>query len=249
VKRLIAKRGYRLQRGPRSLFERPESLLRITLEMIVLPYAVVERDFAFIQVGSHDGGSNDPIRRLIVTLGWKGVLIEPQPEVFDQLVASYRGCGHRLAFENAAVATEDGNKTLYRIRPDAPGMPSWSTQLASFDLKTILHHRRLIPDIAKYIEEVTVPCVTLQTVASRHGFDKIDLLQIDAEGYDAEIIKAIPFATMRPRFIAFEHKHLSPSEYDTCCRSLIDHDYCLALGSFDTYAVSREIAVRWVPAD
>ncbi len=44
----------------------------------------------FIQVGANDGGPGDPVARYAMSLPWTGVVIEPQPDVFSQLVKSTR---------------------------------------------------------------------------------------------------------------------------------------------------------------
>jgi FkbM family methyltransferase len=235
--------GYRVERAPSSILENPIAEIGISLGMLVVPYAISSPGFSFVQVGAHDGRSNDPIRRLVTKLEWTGVLIEPQPELFAQLVESYSG--HRqLKFENAAIAAADGFRTLYRIRPDVQGLPSWATQLASFDRRTLLHHEKWIPELKNHIEELSVPCLTLATVIERYGLGELDLLQIDAEGYDHEILKTIPFDRVMPRFVAFEHRHLNHVDYDAACRMLIAKGYRLAIGDGDTYAVRGDIAAQ-----
>jgi FkbM family methyltransferase len=244
LKQLAAKAGLRIMRLPKPLLDDPSKELVVDLEMVVLPYAIEAKEFSFIQIGAHDGQSNDPLRRLITTLRWTGVLVEPQPELFRQLVESYSGW-QGLHFENAAIADVDGTKKLYRIRPDAVGVPEWASQLASFDLKTLLHHEKWIPNIGKLLEEIPVPCVTIKTLAARYGLHDVDLLQIDAEGYDAEIIRTIPLSTIRPRFISFEHRHLHRADFDSCCATLVRHGYRLAVGNVDTYAarIADDLAV------
>jgi FkbM family methyltransferase len=235
IKQFAAKAGLRVMRLPRPLLEDPANELVVDLEMVVLPYAIGAKQFSFIQIGAHDGTSNDPLRRLVTALGWTGVMVEPQPELFRQLVATYDGY-RGLHFENAAVGDVDGIKTLYRIRPDAVGVPEWASQLASFDLKTLLHHETWIPDIKQYLEEIPVLSITIETLVSRHRLGDVDLLQIDAEGYDAQIIQTIPLSKIRPRFISFEHRHLQRRDFDRCCEKLVKHGYRLAVGDVDTYA-------------
>ena len=127
--------------GDRPLDD-PANELIVDLEMVVLPYAIGAKQFSFVQIGAHDGAMHDPLRRLVATLGFKGVMVEPQPEPFRRLVERYKG-REGLHFENAAIADVDGTKTLYRIRPDAVGVPDSATQLASFDLILDLLERKL----------------------------------------------------------------------------------------------------------
>ena len=43
----------------------------------------------FIQVGSNDATHNDPLRRFILERGWRGLMIEPVPHVFERLKRNY----------------------------------------------------------------------------------------------------------------------------------------------------------------
>ena len=54
-------------------------------------YAKGIEDFFFIQVGANDGRNGDPIFSLVTELGWKGILLEPQKLVFENLLRNYAG--------------------------------------------------------------------------------------------------------------------------------------------------------------
>lgn len=55
----------------------------------------------------------------------------------------------------------------------------------------------------------TVQCITFDTLVQRNRVKRIDLLQIDTEGFDFEIIKMINFDRIKPRILQFEHRHLT----------------------------------------
>ena len=72
-----------------------------------------EPDVNFVEIGAYDGIAGDPIRRLILTNpGWKGVLVEPQPDAFRKLKQNYAGEVSRLHVLNAAISDTPGQKTL-----------------------------------------------------------------------------------------------------------------------------------------
>ena len=68
--------------------------------------------------------------------------------------------------------------------------------------------------------QITVQCVTLQDLLVKHNITDLDLLQIDAEGYDYEILKSIDFQRIKPRFINFEHALLSTTQRLECRQML-----------------------------
>jgi hypothetical protein len=46
--------------------------------------------------------------------------------------------------------------------------------------------------------------ISFETLLDRFKWSKLDLLQVDAEGFDAEIIKMFPFDRLKPAIIHFE---------------------------------------------
>lgn len=169
------------------------------------------RPLSFVQIGSNDGIVLDPLHDVVMQCGWTGVLVEPMPELFEQLKANY-GDTPGLSYENVAIGVADGRATIFTVRP-GPGDPYWTNQLASFDRSAILVHADEIENLAERIEEVVIDALTLPSLVARHGLQRIDLLHIDAEGFDHEIIKQIDFgARWAPRYVIYEQEHF---DHDT----------------------------------
>lgn len=212
-------------------------------------YSREHDDFVFIQIGANDGFSADPIHPFIKRDRWSGVLIEPQHAVFHVLRQVY--VNHpNLKLINAALDREPGFRTLYGI---AVSDSRWATGLASFDKETLLGHicsgyvaermrmenRRLPGRIEDYIDETVVKTVSFHEVLQTLGLERVDLLQIDAEGFDAQIIDMFPFEDVLPTFINFEHLHLQEEESTRILSVLAERGYnCLRQGS-DTFCVHR----------
>jgi FkbM family methyltransferase len=184
------------------------------------------RDFFVIQVGACDGVMADPLHDWIKRANWRGILVEPQALEFERLKATYAQERHRLVFENVAIADMDGTCTLYRL-DDAARTDDWERGRAS-----------LLPpyDAHRFIAE-TVPCITFDSLLRRHDVTRVDLLQIDAEGYDFEILKRVDFATLRPALIRYEHRHLRPKDKHACRKFLKRAGYRVLEMEFDTGAV------------
>ncbi len=239
LRALLARRGLQLSRRPPTLLGRPEAELRLSLDHVIAHHLLVHRPegFSFVQVGAFDGLANDPIHDLVVRLGWRGVLLEPQRDAFDALVATYAG-RPGLVLRNAAVAAESGRRPLYRIR-SAPGLPDWAPQVASFRREVVLAHRDVIPNVEALIEVEEVECVGFDEILEPLGGGTLDLLQIDAEGEDFEIVKLFHAGGRRAHIVHFEHKHLSAGDRDACCRLLIELGYQVALEGTDAIAYRR----------
>ena len=69
----------------------------------------------------------------------------------------------------------------------------------------------------------------------------IDVLQIDAEGYDYEIIKQVDFDLVQPNIIRFEHMHLSDEDLNECINKLAPLGYRFINEGLDTIAIKRDL--------
>jgi len=232
----LAAAGLQVRRWPAPLTFRREAELRIGLEHAIAHslWRRPRQDFFFLQVGAFDGMTNDPLRQLVLDHGWHGIVAEPQREAFRQLEKNYRD-KPGLTLLNVAVADTSGPRTLYKVRT-GDALPSWTRQLASFRREVILKHRDVIPDIAGRIETETVDCLTFADLLARVSPRRIDLLQVDVEGYDFEILKLFHGAGLRAEIIGFEHTHLSRPERNACVEHLISLGYRVALDGPDAVA-------------
>ena len=222
VRRRCARGGWFNRRAPWRLWCALGAADALTVSWVLAIRA--GRPLRFLQIGSNDGVIHDPIHGVVRACGWTGVLVEPLPEFFDRLVANYRGVPG-LVFENAALGTTDGAATLYMVDP-RPGDPYWVGLLASFDRDVILAKADVLADVAERLVAVTVETVTLKTLVGRCGLDTIDLLHVDAEGYDDKVLEQIDFsAAWAPAFIIFEREHLDRASWRRTRTRLNDAGY------------------------
>lgn len=211
--------------------------------------ARVERPVAF-QVGGFDGVSFDPLRRHLARPAWRGVIAEPMPEPFSRLAALYAG-QDRVRPENCAIGPVDGEAVMWRFRPEvvAGGRlhPAYGG-MSSFLLPDLLARGGSLQKAAGFddatmamlrglTEPVTVRCRTFASVLAEHGLDRVDVLQIDAEGYDLEILRAFDFARHRPAVVHYEEKHLDAAQEAEAHRLLAAHGYVLQRCGENTLAI------------
>lgn len=204
---------------------------------IVDARAKTTKDFFFIQIGAHDGIMDDPIHEWIERFGWRGIFVEPQSAPFKRLESGYieNGTSQRFSFENVAIAHQDGTCEMYKVDDNAV-TNALQTGLASLRPDRALSTYASMGTLAKE----TVQCITFDTLVRRNRVKRIDLLQIDTEGFDFEIIKMINFDRIKPRILQFEHRHLTEGEYAQCQRLLMGQGYAVFHMQHDTAAVLAE---------
>jgi len=232
--RTVHRFGFRLVRAP-------------AFERAIRNWELDHQPFYFVQVGAHNGITSDPFHRfLIENLAWESILIEPQSPCVDTLRSIYAD-RENIRIEHAAIgaASQSGTSshpvkrtlTLYRVSDSARGLPHWANQLASARREVIVSHKDRIPDIERWIEVQEVPCVELSEIVQKHGFPRVDLLASDTEGFDFEVVQQIDTLPSLPKFIYYEHLHLSSQEYSRSLQFLKDRGYrTWAINNGDTFA-------------
>jgi FkbM family methyltransferase len=148
------------------------------------------RPLTFVQIGSCDGKANDPLHEVVRSCQWSGILIEPMPWLFERLVANYEGVAG-LRFYQVAIGGGEGPMTMYSVDP-RPEDPHWVMQLTSFDREVVMSHSYALPELESRIFTVKVESKTVASLISKVGLTKVDLLHIDAEGFDDQIIRDLP---------------------------------------------------------
>lgn len=225
----------------RAIIRRRNVELEISLDHLLTDYRQGNKTVTFMQIGANDGMMHDPIYPLVAKHNLRGVLVEPQRSSFAQLKKNYEPFGHNgFVFVNAALADLDGTRALYQIKPD-PTVPGWARGIASFDKEFLKAHcawwaQTTKQDLEPLICSEDVTTLTFNTLFARHDVGHIDLLQIDAEGYDGKILRMFDVPTRKPAIIRFERKHLTRDDRTYCFNMLADEGYKIAFCGIDALA-------------
>jgi len=238
LKRLFAALGYQVQGiryCPRQLLIR-DYLRSIELDDVICRRMLeVGHEFAFIQIGAFDGITTDPLHKYITKYGWRGVLMEPQPRPAAQLRELYRG-NDRIVVLQAALDCRPGKRTLFTV--DSDRVPTWAGGMASFQRDNIVKNSYLIPGLGGMVKEIIVNCISFDDVFENTPSDRLDLLQVDAEGADGYILSLFPFERLRPAIVHWECKNLTKAQQEEVLERLRSYGYRFARsGEEDMLAV------------
>jgi len=214
-------------------------------DRILLEYSRKTENFFVFQIGANDGFIGDPIHKFIFKFGWRGILIEPQPFVFHNYLLKTYAKQDQIFAINCAIGEIKGSQPLYSL---SFSNHRWATGLSSFSksgINNLLSNGYIqkkakqqgigLPEIEDCIIENIVEVMTFEDLLQSHEVKKIDLLQIDAEGYDGKLISIFPFSKYKPIFINFEHSHMKQTEYNSICLELNNHGYELTKIENDTF--------------
>jgi FkbM family methyltransferase len=197
----------------------------MTLAWVVGAVRTTDSTF-FVQVGANDGkGSKDPIHQFVVAHRWSGLAVEPMPAAFERLCQTYAG-NRRVRPVNVAIDDEDGVRPMF--------FPSNSdTTLAS-----LLPDRNILSK-QQGLQQVDVRCSTFASLFREHAVARVDVLQIDTEGYDYRVLRQFDFARFRPAIVNMEFFCLPLDERLATFALLRRHGYAYRYDGKDLLAVDR----------
>ena len=162
----------------------------------------------FLEIGSCDFETLS----YLADLGWNGIMIEPIPKYFENLVSS--STHPNIYYINAAIDWNDGKRIMYMASKENIEKLPYSVGMSSFFPK---------PDILS--EEIVVKTLTLDRVFEMCNVQSVEFLKIDTEGYDHEIIKMFPFDRFKPDYIKLEKEHMTDVQLNETIKRLSSNGY------------------------
>lgn len=140
-----------------------------------------------------DVGAHHPLRfsntYLLYRRGWTGVNIDAAPGS----MASFRRTRPRDLNLEIGVTARAETRDFYIF--DEPALNTFDAERA----------KALAKPPYKLVQVEPVRCAPLSEILKEHSIGKIDLLTIDAEGYDFEVLQTVDWALSRPRVVLTEH--------------------------------------------
>lgn len=178
----------------------------------------------FVEVGANEPASIHSQTWHLEQMGWRGVLIEPNRALCEELVrkrprskvynvacsAPGKVGTAELKIPVLADGTMDTGKAALEVGIDHGGFPAYRTE--------------------------TVRVVTLDSILEENNVAAVDLLSIDVEGTELDVLKGLNLERYRPRLILVEdklvylnkHRWLTRHGYRLVKRTLFNNWYIAA---------------------
>jgi FkbM family methyltransferase len=140
----------------------------------------------FIEAGAYDGEVLSNTLFFEMQRKWTGLLIEPLPKLFEQLLSK-----NRNAFALNACISEESKPFLAKFKVcDA---------LSGIDKKMSKEHKKTIKQKNVYCNTsyyTLVPCFSLKTILLAINANKVDYFSLDVEGAELDVLKSLPLDTI-----------------------------------------------------
>lgn len=219
-------------------FFRPK---RGSLDAFLSNFSKKKGTVTFLQIGANDGFIYDPLHKFIKRDNWRGIMLEPQPDVFNNYLVKLHRHRPLITTLNAALDLTDGFKPLYKLNLSNE---RWATGLSTFNrdvllkkledgslLKHIKRQRLVMPEnLSDAVVSQEVMTISPETLLSKFGPGGFDLLAIDTEGFDFEILKMLDLKRISPQIILYEEVNFDKITASECRNYLQSYGYrCLSI--------------------
>ena len=173
-----------------------------------------------VQIGANDGVRFDDLNEFINKYKIQSLLVEPIKNNFNKLKKKYINSNF-VMLENSAIFTSTKDLFLYKVEEKylhyydvhIPG-------ITSLDKNHLLKHGVKL----KHIVKESVKTITIIELLNKYNIKNLDLLYIDAEGYDGNIVlDFLSYSLLKP-IIIFEYIHIQNEVLNKVILK-IDQDY------------------------
>ncbi len=207
----------------------------------------------WLQIGANTldpiKNKNDPLINMLQKVpSWSKYFVEPIPILFEQLKENIKRWPNTLAINaaigvNPATAHQVEYMSMFCLKQAVKSKEfltkdfhdEWANQICSFSSDHIKKH---FPNG----ETTTFNVTTLSPSLLMHKYkiSEVDVLMIDAEGFDFKILQNFPITKMRPKVIIYESFHLQD---ELTSAELFMRSHCYALHQYGENVVGVAVEI------
>jgi FkbM family methyltransferase len=172
-----------------------------------------KRDGFYIDIGANDG-VNSSNTYLFEKIGWKGVCVEPIPELFRTLTEN-RKCD----CYNVAISDKNNDEAEFVKALGVEVLSGLEKEM------TESHKERIFREKGE-IQTIKVKTITFNELMSNHqNINYVDFLSVDVEGAEMSILKTIDFKKYKFGLISVENNEETPGDGERMRNYMLERGY------------------------
>lgn len=153
----------------------------------------------FVELGANDGvAQNNSL--YFERLGWRGLLIEPIPQLYQQCIANRPNA----TVVNCACVADDAITEIEMTYVNLMSLVKGAKR-TSEEQRAWIERGQRVQNISAF--DLTVPARTLSSLLDDHHVDHVDLLILDVEGYEKQVLQGLQFDRHCPRLMVVEEAY------------------------------------------
>lgn len=154
----------------------------------------------FIEAGANDGFAQSNTYYFERFLNWRGILVEPIPELREKCVKERP---NSIVLNCALVPMDHDGQDVTMLYCNMMSVVKGAQKSDAADLEYVRRGMKIQRSVEK-IYEVVVPARTLTSILDEIGVKEIDLFSLDVEGYELDVLKGLDLDRYRPKYMLIE---------------------------------------------
>lgn len=222
VKKIIEAFGYKLLE--KKLYKNQRLVSHnsfLTTSHFLKKYFENNKINSLVQIGANDGLRFDDLNHFIKKYNIKSILVEPLEYYFFNLKKNYQNYNNIL-FENSAITSNVEDKFLFTV--DQKYIHLYDDHIPgvnSFEINHLIKHGVQ----RKHITKKKINSLKIEELIKKYKLFELDLLFIDAEGYDVNIVYDFLTNVDLNPIIIFEYIHADTKKLDNVMELLKKNKY------------------------
>ena len=223
IKKIFGSLGYKLV--DKNLIKNSRLIAEksiLNLDLILNKIFKNQKINSLIQIGANDGERFDHLNKYIKKYNIFCVLVEPMGIYFKNLKKNYKNLKN-IYFENSAImVNNNSNNSIYTVNKKYLNKyDEHISGISSFKKSHLIKHGVK----TKHIINENINCITIIELLKKYKVNKLDLLFVDAEGYDGNIILDFLSKSKLEPIIIFEFVHINSKIFKKLINKLIYKKY------------------------
>jgi len=168
----------------------------------------------YIELGALDGVLYSNTKFFEENHGWSGILIEPHPDMFQQLMINRP---HNSLFNSLVSCNKEPLQYKYFVN-DYAAVSGVENTLLERNIEEFYNKLSFLPQ-----NTITIKPISLTSIVKSTGIKNIDFLSLDVEGHEYEVLQSWDFSI--PIHVILIEVLEKNEKNELCKQILLQHNY------------------------